>query len=207
MNDRNDETMKATLEADRRYEVREMHLFDTDARGEKALCGVDTSADELRGVDGYLDDRLNGSSVGTVCERCKAQAAPFAVNRIRDLEAEGLLDEAEEYRQLADTLLRETGLGGRPTHPFVRPFLRLRGCGRSPSPAATAYSVNRWARPRSLARFRSPAKWRTLGRTPSFLQRRIVCGSVPRRRFISAHGRSDSSLKRTRRCGKSSGKT
>ena len=60
MNDRNDETMKATLETDGRYEVREMHLFDTDAREEKALCRVDTSADELRGVDGYLDDRLYG---------------------------------------------------------------------------------------------------------------------------------------------------
>ena len=111
MNDRNDETMKATLETDRRYEVREMHLFDTNAREEKALCGVDTPADELRGLDGYLQDRLHGVPVGTVCERCKSVAAPFAVNRIRDLEAEGLLDKAEEYRQLADTLLRETGLG------------------------------------------------------------------------------------------------
>ncbi len=111
MNDSNDETMKATSGTDRRYEVREMHLFDTDAGEEKALCGVDVSADELRGVDGYLDDRLYGSLVGTVCERCKAQVAPCAVNRIRDLEAEGPLDEAEEYRQLADTLLQETGLG------------------------------------------------------------------------------------------------
>ena len=110
MNDRNDETMKVTLETNRRYEVREMHLFDTDAREEKALCGVDTSADELRGVDGYLEDRLYGSSFGIVCERCKALAVPFAVNSIRDLDTEGLLDEAEEYRQLADTLLRETGL-------------------------------------------------------------------------------------------------
>ena len=111
MNDRNDKSMKATLETGRRYEVREMHLFGTDAREEKALCGVDTSADELRGVDGYLDDRLYGSSVGAVCGRRKAQVAPFAVNRIRDLETEGLLDEVEEYRQLAATLLRETGLG------------------------------------------------------------------------------------------------
>ena len=111
MNDWNDKSMKAMLETARRYEVREMHLFYTDAREEKALCGVDTSADELRGVDGYLDDRLYGSSVGAVCERCKALAAPFASNIIRDLEAEGLPEEAEEYRQLADTLLRETGLG------------------------------------------------------------------------------------------------
>ena len=111
MKNRDDEIMKVTLETNGRCEVREMHLFDTDAREEKALCGVDTSADERRGVDGYLEDRLYGVSVGVVCERCKAPAAPFAVNLIRDLEAEGLPDEADEYRQLADTLLRETGLG------------------------------------------------------------------------------------------------
>ena len=111
MNDRNDATMKATLETNGRCEVREMHLFDTDAREEKALCGVDASADERRGVDGYLEDRLDGNWIGTVCEGCKSVAAPFAVNRSRDLEAEGLLEESEEYRQLAETLLRETGLG------------------------------------------------------------------------------------------------
>ena len=110
MKNRNDDITKVALETNRRYEVMEMHLFDTDAREEKALCGVDTSADELRGVDGYLDDPLHGFSVGAVCERCKALAVPFAVNLIGDLDAEGLLGEADEYRQLADTLLRETGL-------------------------------------------------------------------------------------------------
>ena len=54
---------------------------------------------------------MYGLSVGTLCEGCKAQAVPFAANLTRDLESEGLLDEAEEHRQLADTLLRETGLG------------------------------------------------------------------------------------------------
>ena len=111
MKTRDDKTMKVTLELNRRYEVREMHLFDTDASEEKALCGVDASADDRRGVDGYLEDRLNGVWVGAVCEGCKALAVPFAVNLTRDLEAEGRLDEAEEYRKLADTLLRETGLG------------------------------------------------------------------------------------------------
>ena len=110
MKTRDDRTMKVTLETNRRYEVREMHLFDTDASEEKALCGVDASADDRRGLDGYLEDRLHGFSVGAVCEGCKALAVPFAVNIIRDLEAEVLLDEADEYRQLADTLLRETGL-------------------------------------------------------------------------------------------------
>ena len=74
-------------------------------------CGVNVSADDLRGVDGYLEDRLYGVSVGVVCEVCKALAIPFAVNLTRDLESEGRLDEANEYRRLADTLLRETGLG------------------------------------------------------------------------------------------------
>ena len=110
MKTRDDETMKVTLETNRRYEVGEMHLFDTDAREEKALCGVDTSADDRRGVNGYLEDRLYAVSVGVVCEGCKALAVPFAVNLTRDLEAEGRLDEAEEYRKLADTLLQETGL-------------------------------------------------------------------------------------------------
>ncbi len=110
MKNRDDETMKVTLETNRRHEVREMHLFDTDAREEKALCGVDVSADDRRGVDGYLEGRLYGVSVSAVCEGCKALAIPFAVNLIRDLKAESLLDEAEEFHQLADTLLRETGL-------------------------------------------------------------------------------------------------
>ena len=103
--------MKATPETNSRYESTEFHLLDTDAREEKALCGVNVSADDLRGVDGYLEDRLYGVSVGVVCEVCKALAIPFAVNLTRDLESEGRLDEANEYRRLADTLLRETGLG------------------------------------------------------------------------------------------------
>ena len=111
MKNREDRTLKATPETNSRYESTEFHLFGTDATEEKALCGADTSADYRRGVGGYLEDRLYGSSVGTVCEGCKALAAPFAVKRIRGMEAEGLLDEAEEYRQIADTLLRETGLG------------------------------------------------------------------------------------------------
>ena len=65
------------------------------------------------------------------------------------------------------------------------------------------YSVNRWTRPSEPARFRSGAKCCTLGRTPHPSSAFTVCGSVPRRRFRSAHGRSDSSLNRTSRCGES----
>ena len=91
-------------------EVVEMDLFDPNADEEKALCGEDTSANDRISVDYYLERRKDGLEVGTVCEACKALVVPFALNLIQDLEAEGLLDEAEKYRKLADTLLRETGL-------------------------------------------------------------------------------------------------
>ncbi len=45
------------------------------------------------------------------------------------------------------------------------------------------------------------------GYSSTLFQRLIVWGSVPRRRSISAHDRPDSSWNRSRRCGKSSGKT
>ena len=54
---------------------------------------------------------MSHRDVGDICEGCKALVAPFATNLIRDLEAEGSLDEADEYHQLAGTLLRETGPG------------------------------------------------------------------------------------------------
>ena len=88
-----------------------MHLFDENASREMALCGAASAADDRRGVSDYLEDRLYGHSVGAICEGCKALAVPFAKTLIRDLEAEGQLDEADEYRQLAATLLRETSLG------------------------------------------------------------------------------------------------
>ena len=87
----------------------EMHLFDGNARSERAFCGADTSAEERRSVSGYLEDRLNGIGLGSVCESCKAFAPPFALRLSRDLEAEGVPDEGEEYRRLAETLLKETG--------------------------------------------------------------------------------------------------
>ena len=108
MNVHDDGTMKVTPEARRRHET--MHLFDPDAAEEKALDGEDTSANYRISVYYHLERRKDGLEVGTVCEACKALAVPFALNLIQDLEADGLMDEAEEYRRLADTLLRETGL-------------------------------------------------------------------------------------------------
>ena len=46
-----------------------------------------------------------------------------------------------------------------------------------------------------------------LGRASPFLQRLVVCGWAPRRRFSSAHDKPDSVLKRSRRSGKSPGKS
>ena len=99
--------MKAGLTG--RREEKTMHLFGEGASVEKPLCGANVSADRLRSMGGYLEDRLNEVGVGTVCEGCKAQAPPFAVKLARDLEAEGLLDEAQEYLELAGMLARETG--------------------------------------------------------------------------------------------------
>ena len=86
----------------------EMHLFDEKVARERALCGADAPADDRRGVNGYLEDRLYGNPVGAVCQGCKSRATPFAVKTGRDLEDEGLPNEAEDYRELARMLSNET---------------------------------------------------------------------------------------------------
>ncbi len=88
----------------------EMHSFDENASQEVAFCGAASETDRLTGVSSYLEDRLYGKFDYVICEGCKPWAVPFAVRRIRDLEAEGRWDEADEYRLLAATLLQETGL-------------------------------------------------------------------------------------------------
>ena len=109
------DALKVNLEAEGRlqptgHEMFEIHLFDEDAAEEQALCGTDTTGSERRCVGGYLEDRLYGNRVGTVCEVCKAPAAHFAMNISRDLEADEMEEEAEDYRELAVRLARETGL-------------------------------------------------------------------------------------------------
>ena len=101
--------LKVKTETDGRYYMDEMHLFDENASEEDVSCGVDAAPYYRRGVREYLQDRLHGAQVGTICDACKAQAVPFAVIEARELEAEGELDEAEEYWQLAETLAREAG--------------------------------------------------------------------------------------------------
>ena len=101
--------LETSPEIERRREIIEMHLFDDDSAEEEALCEVDASDDYIRSAICYLEDRLHGAGVGAVCQACKAWAVPFVVSLARDLEAEGLIAEAEEYRQLSETLLREFG--------------------------------------------------------------------------------------------------
>ena len=82
-------------------------VIDTE---EQALCGTNAHDTERRGVRGYLEDRLYGNRVGTVCEMCKAPGAHFAMSISRDLEADEMEEEAEDYRELLTRLARETGL-------------------------------------------------------------------------------------------------
>ena len=105
----NNRELEVNLVTEGRSEGIEMHLFDEVEAEEKALCGADASADYRRSVSGYLEDRLNDADVGTVCEGCKSRSIPFAVNLARDLQAEAAPVEAQEYRELAETLARETG--------------------------------------------------------------------------------------------------
>ena len=44
-----------------------MHLFDEDAGRERALCGAASAADGRRTPSGYLEYRLGGHWVGSVC--------------------------------------------------------------------------------------------------------------------------------------------
>ena len=113
MNPSNHEGIEKLPETERRYGIMEMHLFDENAREEEALCGVETLGEERRSVKFYLEDRVHGPPVGNVCQECKVLAAPLAWEiieaAVEEHEAEGLFDVAEDYRELAETLARETG--------------------------------------------------------------------------------------------------
>ena len=104
-----DRSFEMSPETNRRHQVMEMHPVNRREGDERPPCGAQVSDDERVDVEDYLEGRKDGIDVGTVCEKCKAHAVSFAVIEARDLEDEGLLDEAEEYRQLAETLVRETG--------------------------------------------------------------------------------------------------
>ena len=74
----------------------EMHLVDRNVGTKSAHCGADASEDEMMGSDYHLEMQKDGFGIGSVCESRKAFAPPFAVRLSRDLEAEGMLDEAED---------------------------------------------------------------------------------------------------------------
>ena len=97
------------------HEEETMHLFDANAAREKALCRKDSSSIERMSVGYYLEERLCGHPVGTVCQDCKTLAMPLAEAIIEDmaqaLEYEGRLGDAEDCRELLNRLARESGLG------------------------------------------------------------------------------------------------
>ena len=113
----NHEGIEKLTETGRRYEamshdVIDMHLFDEDADEEKALCGAETSYN-VRSVRYYLEDRVCGPSVGSVCQECKVLAMPLAEEiieaEIEKHEAEDRLDVAEDYYELGKKLAGEIG--------------------------------------------------------------------------------------------------
>ena len=95
-----------------RYKVMDMHLFNDDADEEKALCGAETSYN-VRSVRYYLEDRVCGPSVGSVCQECKVLAVPLAREiieaAIEDHETKGRFDLAEDYDELGKMIAGETG--------------------------------------------------------------------------------------------------
>ena len=82
-----DKGVEATPKTNRRYEMATMHLFDTEAREEKPLCGAGVPVIDLIGVDYYLERREVGLPVGTVCEDCKAEIVRLVEKRCRESKA------------------------------------------------------------------------------------------------------------------------
>ena len=83
-----DKGVEATPKTNRRYEMATMHLFDTEAREEKPLCGAGVPVIDLIGVDYYLERREEGLPVGTVCEDCKAEIVRLVEKRCRESKAD-----------------------------------------------------------------------------------------------------------------------
>ena len=93
-----------------------MHLFDENEAEEKAYCGRDTTRNERMGVKEYVHERLNGTRARAVCPDCKAKAMPrvedVLVDMAEDFEDKGCLADAEDCRNLLETLSKETGQDG-----------------------------------------------------------------------------------------------
>ena len=113
MNPETRQELETNPVSERSSEVTDMHLFDENEAEEKLLCGADAPADYRRSVRYYLEDRLHEAGVGNICPDCKALAMPLAKVIIEDMvqnfEDEGRLGDAEDCRELFNTLSRETG--------------------------------------------------------------------------------------------------
>ena len=88
------------------------HLMLEEASEGVPLCKPNLKGGDLISVQSYMEDRLNGLSVPTVCNECKDAAARWGCARRSELEAEGLGGEACEYDQLAAQLAKEVGMDG-----------------------------------------------------------------------------------------------
>ena len=87
--------------------MEKMHLFDTQADEEKALCGTNVPVHDLTGVDYYLERRKDGLPVGTVCEPCKDRAVQWGDDRCLKLEADtrDLRADADRQERMANDRL------------------------------------------------------------------------------------------------------
>ena len=101
MKAQDDKGFEAKLETNRRHEKMEMHLFDKNDSEEEALCKDRVHVHDLLTVQHYMESRMDGVPVGTVCERCKALAVPFAANHCQELEvyAKNFRAKAERQRE------------------------------------------------------------------------------------------------------------
>lgn len=67
--------------------MEKIHIFDTEADEEKALCKVDVPIDDLLDVSEYVERWMDELPVENVCEPCKVPALRWAENRVWKLEA------------------------------------------------------------------------------------------------------------------------
>lgn len=87
-----------------------MHLMDADAREEAAFCKASASVHDLTSVQDYLERRANDLPLSTTCNKCKIVAVTWADDYCQNLEADGMAEEAHEYRRVVDQMARETGV-------------------------------------------------------------------------------------------------
>ena len=105
-----DTAPKLKIQTNGRYEMETMHLMDTEAEEEAALCKAEVSGHDLTGLGNCMDRRKDDLPVGTVCEPCKALAVQWAANRLLKLEAgvRDLVAGAEKLGTMASDCLKNS---------------------------------------------------------------------------------------------------